>query len=443
MICVGIQCNIVGVLTGELCFNMVQNISRRRVLVFGNDTRAFLAIVRSLGRRGIEVHAVPFNAQAPALKSRYIAKIHHLSPSDETSRWIDGLKDLVSRYEFDLLIPCCDRSILSLDAHSGQLGQVKMALPGKAVLKGLFDKYETRKLAIKTNTPITAGRLLTKKDTASGLIEEFSLPFLLKARRSYQLQELENRGEVHIIRSSGQIEKLLADITDRDEFLVEEFFAGSGAGISVLASKGRVLCAFAHRRLMEPRNGGGSSLRASEKIDPARLESCKKIATLTGLDGVAMFEFRVDEPSGDWVLIEVNARFWGSLPLPVALGVDFPFFLYEMIVKGKNTSQVGYPNNVNARNFAINAYDVLLRDTRLNFVSVKSLLRDLFDLVFHPVLLLSGHEKSDTFQSDDLRPAFFELLYIPQMIFARLARRRWEPVKNSINKYSIWQKHDA
>jgi len=422
---------------------MVQKSSRHRVLVFGDDTRAFLAVVRSLGRRGVEVHAVPFNPQAPALKSRYIAKIHQLSPRDETPGWINGLKQLISEYQYDLLIPCCDRSILSLDAHRSELGQVKMALPNKAVLKGLFDKHETRKLAEKTQTPVTRGRRLNKKDTSGALIKEFSLPLLLKARRSYQLQDLENRGQVHIIRSAGQLDEVLASIGDRDEFLVEAFFAGYGSGISVLASKGKVLCAFAHRRLMEPRSGGGSSLRASEKLDPVRLESCKKIAAMTGLDGVAMFEFRVDELTGEWVLIEVNARFWGSLPLPVALRVDFPFFLYQMIVHGKKAAQVNYPNNVGARNFAINAYDVLLRDTRFNFVSFKNLLRDLFDLASHPVLLLSGREKSDTFQRDDLRPAFFELLYIPRMIFARLARRRWEPVKNSISKYSIWQKHDA
>ena len=38
-----------------------------RVLVFGDDMRIFLAIVRSLGRAGKEVHVVPFDWHAPAL----------------------------------------------------------------------------------------------------------------------------------------------------------------------------------------------------------------------------------------------------------------------------------------------------------------------------------------------------------------------------------------
>src|SRR5262249_30616411 len=45
-------------------------------------------------------------------------------------------------------------------------------------------------------------------------------------------------------------------------------------------------------------------------------------------DGVAMVEFRYDPVSGDAVLMEVNGRFWGSLPLAVHSGVNFPYLLY-------------------------------------------------------------------------------------------------------------------
>ena len=43
------------------------------MLLLGDDLRAFLAIARSLGRRGVEVHAAPSDFSSSALKSRYIA----------------------------------------------------------------------------------------------------------------------------------------------------------------------------------------------------------------------------------------------------------------------------------------------------------------------------------------------------------------------------------
>ena len=38
--------------------------------------------------------------------------------------------------------------------------------------------------------------------------------------------------------------------------------------------------------------------------------------------GVAMIEYKLNPETGDWVFIEINARFWGSLPLAVAAGAD-------------------------------------------------------------------------------------------------------------------------
>jgi predicted ATP-grasp superfamily ATP-dependent carboligase len=45
--------------------------------------------------------------------------------------------------------------------------------------------------------------------------------------------------------------------------------------------------------------------------------------------GVAMVEFKIDAAGRPW-LIEVNARFWGSLQLAVDSGADFPWLLYQL-----------------------------------------------------------------------------------------------------------------
>ena len=46
-----------------------------------------------------------------------------------------------------------------------------------------------------------------------------------------------------------------------------------------------------------------------------------------GWTGVAMVEFKKDD---DYRLLEVNPRFWGSLPLATACGVNFPDLLCRM-----------------------------------------------------------------------------------------------------------------
>jgi protein-tyrosine-phosphatase len=43
-----------------------------------------------------------------------------------------------------------------------------------------------------------------------------------------------------------------------------------------------------------------------------------------------MVEFRHDSATGDTALMEVNGRFWGSLPLNTVAGVDFPLYAWQL-----------------------------------------------------------------------------------------------------------------
>jgi protein-tyrosine-phosphatase len=54
-----------------------------------------------------------------------------------------------------------------------------------------------------------------------------------------------------------------------------------------------------------------------------------------GWHGVAMVEFKLDEVTGECRLMEVNGRFWGSLPLAVAAGADFPYYLVELLTRNR------------------------------------------------------------------------------------------------------------
>ncbi len=42
-----------------------------KVLVLGEDTRSFLAVIRSLGRAGLSVHTAWCPLNSPALRSKY------------------------------------------------------------------------------------------------------------------------------------------------------------------------------------------------------------------------------------------------------------------------------------------------------------------------------------------------------------------------------------
>src|SRR5690348_17383255 len=124
-------------------------VNLQKALVIGDDTRSFLATVRSLGRGGIEVHAAPFNLRAPALRSRYLSKTHWLPYYyGDGSDWLNALEALLDRERFAIIVPCDERSLLPLHHHRERLAaRTRLAIPDPYSLEIFFDKHKTRELA--------------------------------------------------------------------------------------------------------------------------------------------------------------------------------------------------------------------------------------------------------------------------------------------------------
>lgn len=364
-----------------------------------------------------------FEFSAPSLTSRYLKAVHRLPLyHGDGAQWVAALQDLQDKEKFDLVIPCDDRSILCFDAHRGEFSDLKIAIPSREGIDAFYDKKQTRDIASESGVAVARGRLLAAQDTVEGLLEEFGLPMVIKPRRSYVLQSLHSRGKVHIVTSEPELRSVIGGLRDRSEFLVEETFPGVGGGVSILASEGEILSAFEHRRVHEPRKGGGSSLRESYPLHKGRLEACAKLVQATKYTGVAMFEFRIDPETDNWILIEVNARFWGSLPLPVALGVDFPSDLYRLLTRNERPSRTDYTTGKRGRNLLADLYSILEGMSGPDSASRKFF--DLASFALQPLLWLTRQERSDTFVIDDLRPAFREVEQLFSERFARGKRDR-------------------
>ena len=204
-----------------------------------------------------------------------------------------------------------------------------------------------------------------------------------------------------------------------------------GVGVSVLANQGRIIQAFQHRRLREGRSG--SSCRVSEPVNSGMLSACQAICESTRLTGVCMFEFRYNPVTADWVLLEVNARFWGSLPLPLSLGVDFPRFLYELMVRNTEVPQVNYSAGIMARNFALDGRNLLADAPKLRAPEFGRWLSDVADFLTQPMRWLAGTERSDTFVKDDFMPAFLECVRLVRSGTSRLSPRLPVPSRKSLS----------
>ena len=112
--------------------------------------------------------------------------------------------------------------------------------------------------------------------------------------------------------------------------------------------QGAVRAEFMHRRIHEvPHTGGVSSYRKSW-FDKNVLEDARLKLNALGWQGVGMFEYRWDASNGEFYLMELNGRFWGSLHLALFAGVDFPALLVACHL-GRDSKVVRQWNDVSSR----------------------------------------------------------------------------------------------
>lgn len=392
---------------------------REKVLVIGDDTRSFLSTVRSLGRKGLEVHVAPFDFGSPALTSRYIEAAHFLPYYlDGGAAWRDAIGALMREHRFALVIPCDERALLPLCLHRDILSaHGALAIPSTETLDTFFDKVKTRELAQACDVPVATGRMLAPDDTVDRIVSDIGLPVVIKDPMSYALPELYVRTSTRIV---AERETLAAWLDRRGggPILLEQMFPGFGAGVSVLCHEGEVLQAFEHHRASEL-NGSGY-YRKSAPLDPGRLAAVERMVKTSRYTGLAMFEFKIDPDSGRWILIEVNARPWGSLPLPVSIGVDFPYRLHRLLAHGEKTAPASYPANRYCRNLVPDMWQARTRAAALIRQPAK-LIAHIAGWVwgFHRILI--GREHQDALVLDDPRPGLRELR---DLFAGRLTKRR-------------------
>ncbi len=137
-----------------------------------------------------------------------------------------------------------------------------------------------------------------------------------------------------------------------------------------------------------------------------------------------MFEFRFNIATKRWIVIETNARFWGSLPLPISLRADFPRYLYDLLVQSRTHPQMPYQVGVTSRNVTLDALNLMSNFRRRSQGELGSWLRAAGDFITQPVRWATGKERSDSFVWDDLRPAFSEFTQLAGLIREKRYRDR-------------------
>jgi predicted ATP-grasp superfamily ATP-dependent carboligase len=323
------------------------------VLIVAADTIIGLTVMRSLGRRGVPVYAAVTLDDALGPHSTYCRGWFRMS--NDPGQAIGQIREHLRKWKITHLIGISEAHISLLNSHREELARdYTLLFPPQDVFERAIRKSATLECARRAGVPAPETRY---PQTVAAIDEcrELQFPVILKmsfhqfppgtvVQFRHKALRVENFEELH---------RVLSALPPGQYPMVQEFIPGYGIGMSMLVRSGKTVLAFQHRRVREfPPEGGIGVLCEAVSPDARLVEHSRRLLQEMGWEGVAMVEYRLDPDTGRFALMEVNGRFWGSLPTAIHAGADFPFWLYRTSFPGSELPAAGYRAGLRARSLA-------------------------------------------------------------------------------------------
>ncbi len=377
-------------------------------VVVGGDFHG-LAIVRSLGRRGIPVCVVD-NEHSIARFSRYTTHYIRVSGLRKEAETVDNLIDIAQRMNLKgwVLYATRDEHVAAFSRNRKRLAEwFRMATPDWETIKWAWNKWNTYCLAEKIGIPIPK----THCPRSMGELEQLEVDFPVgvkpavkedffyatkaKAWRANNRQEL--------MELFGQASKH----AQGNEVLIQEIIPGDGnyqLSSCLFFKDGKAIGSMEARRWRQHPPEFGRAATYVETIDhPEVQELSMRFLREINYYGLAEVEYKLDPRDGKLKLLDVNARTWGFHALGEPAGVDFPYLLFADLTgtpveECRGRAGVGWMRMVT--DFPYSALGLLGRQLKW---------RDYADSIQHLKI-------ESVFNRKDLLPSLAEFALIPYLI---------------------------
>ncbi len=261
-------------------------------------------IVSAFGRAGALTVAADADPLAPAL---WHADRMAIVPRVDDPGYVAALAGLVRAHDVRLVVPLTDLDQGLLARSRAQLAPALVLVPEPDVCDAMGDKWLAHLFFEAHGIPSPRGWL------PGDVPADARYPLLVKARRGF--------GSRHIYRARDPDELAFHLRTTPVESFVQEACLGDEFSIDVFCDlDGRCLNAIPRTMIQSK---GGESIKGRSLADPELIEHGRRVAETVGIRGPANVQcFR--QPDGTLPVTDVNPRFGGAFPLPLAAGGRYP-----------------------------------------------------------------------------------------------------------------------
>ncbi len=315
-----------------------------RALVLDGDSQASLDVVASLGSRGLDVTVGADAQNSLGACSRYVDReFVYPNPGVEPAAFVDELAAFLDRTDHYAVFPIRDDTTTVVARAKPRLAATgtRVGTEDWQRFERVANKARTFELAADLSVPTPDTRAPTSLADVAAFADDLSYPVVVKSR-SKHVADPDGRLHTHEVGDSDYADTPLELVETYERLLhadsgtrnappiVQEYIDGDTTTTVGVADQGELLAHFQELRLRTTPASGGSSTLIRGYRDETMLEYAREVVADLGWTGPIHVEF-MRTPDGEFYLVEVNGRYWGSLPLAVDSGVDVPWLHFAIL----------------------------------------------------------------------------------------------------------------
>ncbi|MEY8848316.1 ATP-grasp domain-containing protein [Psychroserpens sp. XS_ASV72] len=304
--------------------------SKIHVLIPDGDSTWALSVLSCLSYNPDYKFFVLSNTKRTATKySRYTAYYKYYKRTSDQD-WLEILNKEIEANDISVIVPIAEIEMQFFITYQNLLNE-----SAKLIFLPNMEAFQTAIHKNKLSYFIKEHQLPHPKFVDFNSVEAFkkssfslSFPVLMKP--------LHDKGGDGILRfdSLNSLNTYLDKIADSEHVFIQEYIEGYDIDCSVICLKGEVLAYTIQKGNLLGHSPFAPQLGFNFTNNDKVIRLVRELMQKLDWSGVAHIDLRYDKKEEDYKVIEINARFWGSVDGSRVAGINFPELAIKLAMQG-------------------------------------------------------------------------------------------------------------
>ena len=322
--------------------------TKTAVLIPDGESTLTKHVVHCLAQeKDIEIHVLSKDPRSSIKHSRFVSTFHAYDPSiigevvpprdgkvdpymEELIRFhhYDGTKGdalvaeiirYIQKTKAQVVFPVDEHIVKILASRRDAIGREALLapLPDLETFTLAIDKWRLAEFLKGSDVPHPS-TVKYSKGVSEKAIHELHFPVIIKPI------DQGNALGIYTFQNPTELLAFFEGQKLQHEYIVQSFIDGYDIDCSCLCSEGRMLAYTIQRGILASKNRFAAAVGIEFLYDESVLKVVEKLMKRLNWSGVAHLDLRYDQKANEIKVIEVNARYWGSLLGSLNAGINFP-----------------------------------------------------------------------------------------------------------------------